>query len=102
MSNLTTGICDDCGFACTAELVDVGIGPYEFWGYQGYNQDIRPLSPCCEAEVVEGGVKLLKSKICVASKDYMKIKKGDKYIRRTYFHWRENGTEWYSTSKIPF
>lgn len=45
------GICTDCGEPCHAVRIDVGIGPYEYWGATGVHHDWRWLSPCCEAEM---------------------------------------------------
>lgn len=47
------GICSECGEQCREEPIDVGIGPYEYWGYKSVHRDIRYLSPCCEADVVD-------------------------------------------------
>lgn len=48
-----SGVCSKCGDKCESVSVDVGIGPYEYWGYKLVDRDIRELSPCCEAEVVD-------------------------------------------------
>lgn len=47
------GICSECGERCESGPVDVGIGPYEYWGYKSVHRDVRELSPCCEAEIVD-------------------------------------------------
>jgi hypothetical protein len=47
------GVCSECGERCESVPVDCGIGPYEYWGYKSVDRDIRELSPCCEAEVVD-------------------------------------------------
>ena len=47
------GVCSECGKYCSAILLDFGIGSYEYWGSQDYEEHWRWVSPCCEAEVVE-------------------------------------------------
>lgn len=47
------GHCRNCGKPCRAILVDMGIGPYEFWGARGVDKRMVPVSPCCEEDVVE-------------------------------------------------
>ena len=96
------GICDDCGCACTGELQDNGIGSYEFWGEKGTHHEWVFCSPCCGAEVVEGDQKLKSRTIHVARRNHAdgKVKKGDKYERLVFHHWRENGPGWYTVQKI--
>lgn len=94
------GICDECGEACTATLQDHGIGSYEFWGARGTHHDWQVLSPCCSAEVVPGGQKLVERRVHKARKAHGRnIAPGDRYERRVYFHWRENGPGWFTTEK---
>ena len=98
-----SGICDACGCGCSAKAIDMGIGSYEFWGARGVHRDIHMLSPCCEAEVVPGGEKVVESKIVTAKKEHLsgKIKPGQKYRRTVSHHWRENGPGWFTVKKIP-
>ena len=42
--------CGECGKSCTIINIDVGIGPYEYWGFQGTDVKIVPASDCCEAQ----------------------------------------------------
>lgn len=96
------GICDCCGEACCPVLVDCGIGSYEFWGAKGTHHDWQALSPCCEAEVVEGGVSVIRRAIHTAKKEHNggKIKPGDRYLLIVKRHWRRDGPSWITTKKI--
>jgi len=100
--DMPSGICDCCGEACTAQPIDVGIGPYEYWGARGNHVDIQLLSPCCEAEVVEGGQKLIRTAKHVAKKPHNngQIQPGDTYYLRVYRHWRCGGPTWITVKKI--
>tara|TARA_R110002051_G_scaffold323917_1_gene419097 strand:- start:536 stop:742 length:207 start_codon:yes stop_codon:yes gene_type:complete len=51
--DMLTGYCFTCGEEATESPVDIGIGPYEFAGHAGLHEDVRLLSPCCEAQVVK-------------------------------------------------
>lgn len=95
------GICDACGAGCTGVLRDMGIGPYEYWGARGVHTDWQVVSPCCDAEVVEGGEQIKSRTTHVARRDHAdgKVKKGDKYQRTVYHRWRENGPGWYVVEK---
>lgn len=95
------GICSECGNACRATMVDFGIGPYEYWGSKCVHVDLRPASPCCEAEVVEGGETVVRREVHVARRDHKdgKIKAGDKYCLTVLRHWRKDGPHWITTSK---
>lgn len=42
--------CDDCNEECGTEWVDLGIGPYEFWGARGNHTDYQEVSDCCGAD----------------------------------------------------
>jgi len=99
--DMPSGICDCCGEACSAVPVDVGIGPYEYWGARGNHVDIQLLSPCCDAEVVEGGQTLIRSKVQTAKKEHNngKIQPGDRYLLQVYRHWRRGGGSWITTRK---
>ena len=96
-----TGICSECGNACEVTMIDFGIGAYEFWGSREVHTDFRPASPCCEAEVVEGEVKVVRNAVHVARRDHKdgKIKAGDKYSLTVLRHWRKDGPHWITTSK---
>lgn len=96
------GICSQCGRACTATVVDFGIGPYEFWGHLGDHHDYQQVSPCCEAVCVEGGEKVVRKATHVARRDHKngKIKKGDRYTITVFRTWRKNGPSWIHTKKI--
>lgn len=46
-------LCSGCGQpACEIE-VDYGIGDYEYWGARGVHRDVRRVTDCCEAELIE-------------------------------------------------
>ena len=46
------GICTNCKESCKVELIDFGIGSYEYWGAPGYDINIQAVSNCCEALVI--------------------------------------------------
>lgn len=48
--------CADCEQPCEGDLIDVGVGSYEFWGQRGVDRDLQYLSDCCEAPVMMDGV----------------------------------------------
>lgn len=100
--DMADGICSDCGRACTATMVDFGIGPYEFWGDRGVHHDYHAASPCCEAEVVEGGEKVVRKSIHTARRDHKdgKIKAGEMYALTVFRTWRKDGPHWIHTKKI--
>ena len=43
--------CSQCKEQCNVTLIDLGIGPYEFWGQPGVHEDMCVVSTCCEADV---------------------------------------------------
>ena len=47
------GYCPDCKEMVIPELVDIGIGAYEYWGARGVHEDRRWVCPCCESELQE-------------------------------------------------
>lgn len=98
---LPEGICEGCGNFCQATVVDMGIGPYEFWGERGVHHDYHDLSPCCHRSLVEGGEKLIRQSTHVARKDHKdgKIKKGDKYKLLVFRTWRKDGPHWVHVTK---
>jgi len=99
--DMPSGICEECGGECTAVEKDFGIGPYEFWGDRGVHVDMRLVSPCCEANVVEGGNKVVRTAVHTARRDHKdgKIKKGEKYKIIVIRRWRKDGPSWITTSK---
>lgn len=79
----------------------MGIGPYEFWGARGVHHDWQMLSPCCEAEVVPGGTKLVRNTTHVARRDHKdgKVKAGQRYQVTVYRNWRKDGPSWFVATK---
>jgi hypothetical protein len=51
--DMLDGYCFSCGDPAVETPTDVGIGPYEFGGSPGIHEDVRLVSPCCEAQVVQ-------------------------------------------------
>lgn len=47
--------CSECKQPCEPKCVDLGIGPYEYWGQKGNDVSYQWLSACCEAEIEEEG-----------------------------------------------
>ena len=45
--------CNECKEETTSTMVDIGIGPYEFWGHRSVHTDYRELTVCCHAEFQE-------------------------------------------------
>jgi hypothetical protein len=97
--DMPEGICDSCGEFCRATVIDEGIGPYEFWGSKGFHHDYVTCSPCCNAEVVEGGSKLLHRKTRTATKEIKltnrkTVQAGERYVEEVYRNYRRNGPSW--------
>jgi hypothetical protein len=44
-----TGTCSACGKPCGVQVIDEGVGPYEFWGAHGVDVRLVAVSTCCEA-----------------------------------------------------
>ena len=44
-------ICRECGKVCEPNIVDNGIGPYEYWGATGIDHKYDVESDCCWADV---------------------------------------------------
>lgn len=89
------GICDDCGEPCSPVVIDNSFS-HEFGVEHRYDHG----SPCCEANVVEGGAKLIERKIHIARKEHGQgIMPGDQYQRTVMFHWRTDGPGWFVVSK---
>jgi len=99
--DMPSGICSDCGDACTAVVRDFGIRSYEFWGARGTHHDYQQVSPCCEAEIVEGDAHTVRTAVHVARRDHKdgKIKAGDKYRVTVTRHWRKDGPHWITQTK---
>jgi len=47
------GVCKSCGEECTAEIVDFGIGPYEYGSIRAVDVQLQEVSPCCEDDVID-------------------------------------------------
>ena len=88
---LPSGICDDCGDACTASRQDVGVDGRAVWEYLS----------CCGVAVVEGGTKVVRNSVHVCRRDHKdgRIVKGQAYSVRVTHHWREDGPGWYTQKK---
>ena len=50
---LKKGVCKSCGEECTAEIVDFGIGPYEYGSIRAVDVQLSEVSPCCEDDVID-------------------------------------------------
>jgi hypothetical protein len=98
----SSGICSDCGIQCESVTEDQGIGPYEYWGSREVDVQLVEVSPCCGAEVVEGGNTLVRITPRIARKDHKDgvIKAGDHYKEVITRCWRHQGPSWYSVRKI--
>lgn len=46
-------LCSHCGRVDEGRFADFGIGAYEYWGAPGFDRDIRWVSTCCDAPLVE-------------------------------------------------
>ena len=95
------GICDCCGQPATLARVDIGIGPYEFWGQRGFHSDVRTLTPCCESTLTPGGCREVENDVHVARRDHKdgKVKAGQRYRRIVRKLWRDGGPMWFVTEK---
>ena len=47
------GKCTDCGKECNVEVIDFGIGSYEYWGTKAVDIRLEAVSDCCEAPAVD-------------------------------------------------
>jgi hypothetical protein len=99
--DMPEGICDSCGEGCTATVIDEGIGPYEYWGSKGVHHAYATVSPCCNAEVVEGEEKIVSRNRRIARKDHKdgKVKKGNLYCEVVFRAYRKGGPSWHRTTK---
>ena len=49
-----SGYCRECGkYVAATVTIDVGIGPYEFWGDRGVHHDYREACPYCDNDAVD-------------------------------------------------
>ncbi len=47
------GWCSDCGGPCYGDVVDTGVGAYEYFGEKGVNHQYTYLSSCCGAGILD-------------------------------------------------
>ena len=93
-------ICDCCGHEAEPVKVDMGIGPYEFWGARGVHHDYQTVTKCCEVNAVDGACKLVSVRTHIAKKNHgLSIKPGDKYQIKTYRSYRSGKGSWYHSTK---
>lgn len=94
-------ICNECGEECEAVYKDLGYGPYEYWGFRGTHHDYQFVSPCCDADVVEGQSRTISVTIRKARKDYpfQHIERGMKYREIVTKMYKCNGPTWYVTKR---
>lgn len=45
--------CTACKQECEVEVIDEGIGAYEYWGAKGVDIRLVEQSQCCEADVTD-------------------------------------------------
>lgn len=50
---MTDYICQECGEPCRAHAVNMGIGPYEYWGQRGNDVRMEVVSTCCDAPLLD-------------------------------------------------
>ncbi len=94
-------ICDSCGRECEAVNQDFGYGDYEYGSQRGYDSNVCEVSDCCEADIVPGWARVIRTATHVARKDHAggRIKAGQKYQVTVTRHVRENGPAWITTRK---
>jgi len=46
------GICTNCKEHCEVNIVNNGIGPYEYWGAKGNDVQLEATSNCCDAPAI--------------------------------------------------
>lgn len=46
-------VCNCCEEPCEAVKVDMGIGPYEYWGQDCFHKDYQWVSDCCHEDYVD-------------------------------------------------
>jgi hypothetical protein len=95
-----TGICGECGEECSSKFEDCSFD-YEYGSISGVYCDGYEVSDCCGADIIEGGVSLVRRSVHVARKDHKdgKIKTGQKYRISVYRHWKKDGPSWIVTDK---
>jgi hypothetical protein len=110
---MNTYLCNECGAPVSTDengqlpQVDLGIGPYEFWGDRGVHHDWQTVSPCCHAKIVEGGESLVSRKAHLARIEHSAssaygptiIRPGDWYECFVWRRWRSGGPSWYVVTK---
>lgn len=50
-TSLIGPFCGFCRKACDANIIDTGIGGYEYWGNKGFDKRLELVSLCCGAEI---------------------------------------------------
>lgn len=50
---MTDYVCQECGEPCRAHKVNMGIGPYEYWGQRCNDVRIEVVSTCCDAPLLD-------------------------------------------------
>lgn len=96
------GICDCCGKYTRAAWRDMGYGAYEYWGARGVHHDWCWVSPCCDADIVEGGNTELSRTVRRARKAYpcLRIAIGERYLEIVEYRWRSGGPGWIHRERI--
>lgn len=46
-------LCEACGHPANAMRMDYGVGSYEYGSIRGFHRDVRAVSDCCEAGLIE-------------------------------------------------
>lgn len=46
------GTCTACHEPCKVNIIDFGIGLYEYWGFTYYDRNLQAVSNCCEAPAI--------------------------------------------------
>jgi hypothetical protein len=94
-----SGVCESCGLPCESQVVDEGIGDYEYWGSKGTHHAYATVSDCCAADIIEGGGRIIRKGYRTSKKDRTDsncnpILKGERYFFAVYRCWRKNGGSW--------
>ena len=53
LANEQGPFCGHCGMSCEVNVVNDGIGQYEFWGQVGYDLETVAYSKCCDYVVYD-------------------------------------------------
>lgn len=48
---MTKFYCGECKKECDWQVLDYGIGGYEFWGARGVDVNLQTVSKCCEGDL---------------------------------------------------